>query len=81
MTLADIIHLVSGDFPRIIIHRDMVAEQAPYTRVYIIRSRVYPDHLHDAVLIVLNFQARYFGLCSVMYVIGSLGSMLSVSKP
>ena len=35
--------------------------------VYIIRSRVYPVHLHNLVLIV-NSQVRYFGLSFVMYV-------------
>ena len=40
------------------------------TCVYIVRSRVYPGQLHDAVqgLTVVNVQARYFGLCTVMYV-------------
>ena len=46
------------------------AEQAPDTSVYIVRPCVYPENLHDHVLglIIVNFQARYFGLCTVMYV-------------
>ena len=53
-----------------IINFDIATEQALDTGFYIIHSRVYSDHLHHAVLglITVNFQARYFGLCSVMYV-------------
>ena len=49
---------------------NIASEEALDTGIYIVRSRVYPGHLHDAVLglIVVNFQARYAGLCSVMYV-------------
>ena len=51
-------------------HINMAAEEALDTGIYIIRSRVYPGHLHDAVLglIIVNFQSRYVGLCSVMYI-------------
>ena len=60
---------VSGHLPRIIMCSDLSAEQALDTGIYIIRSRVYHSHLYDAMLlIVLNLQARYFGLCYVMYV-------------
>ena len=48
----------------------MIAEKALDTGIHIVRSRVYPGHIHDRVLglIVVNFQARYFGLCNAMYV-------------
>ena len=48
----------------------MVAEQALDTDVYIVRSRVYPRHVHHPVLglTVHDFQARYGGLCTIMYV-------------
>ena len=49
---------------------DIAAEQALDMGIYIICFRMYPRHLHDAMpgLIIPNFQARYFGLSSVMYV-------------
>ena len=48
----------------------MAAEQTMDTVVYVVRSRMYSNNLHDAVLglIVVNFQARYSGLCFVTYV-------------
>ena len=54
-------------FTRLIIYSDIPAEQALDAGVYTIRSCVDPGHLYNPVLIV-NFQTRYFGLCSVMYV-------------
>ena len=48
----------------------MIVEQALDTDLYNIRSRVYPGHLHDPVLGLIIFQARYSGLCTIMYVDG-----------
>ena len=67
---------VSRHFLRIIIYSDIAAEQALDTGLNIIRSHVYTGHLYDAVLglIIINSQACYFGLCSVVYVYACCGT-------
>ena len=48
----------------------IAVEQALDTGIYIIRSCVYPSHLHGAMLwlTIPNFHARYSGLCFIMYI-------------
>ena len=46
----------------------MVAEQALDTGIHIVRSCVCPGNLHDPILGLSVFQARYCGLCTIMYV-------------
>ena len=67
---------VSRHFLRIIIYSDIAAEQALDMGVNVICSRVYTGHVYDAVLglIINNSQARYFGLCSVVYVYSCCGT-------
>ena len=59
---------VGGHFLEPIMYFNMIVEEALDTHVYNVRSRVYPGHLHDTVLGLIVFQARYSGLCAVMYV-------------
>lgn len=57
--------------PRPVTYSDTIAEQAMDKGLYAFRSRQYPDHsvkLSLVGLITVNFQARYFGLCNIMYV-------------
>ena len=61
---------VSGLFPQIMMCSNIAIDQTLDTGIYTICSCVYPGHLYNAMLwlIIPNFQARYFGLCPVMYV-------------
>ena len=67
LMIADRIHLGQWTLSWIIIYSDITTEQALDTGVHIIRSRVYPGHFHNPILII-GFKVRYFGLCSAMYV-------------
>ena len=48
----------------------MILEQTLDTGVHTVRSCVYPGHFHDPVLglTVHDFQVRYCGLCTAVYV-------------
>ena len=61
---------MSGHFLGLYICINIVVDQALDTDVYVVRSRVYPGHFHDPILglTVHNFQTRYGGLCTIMYV-------------
>lgn len=56
--------------PKLIVHPDMDAEPALDMGFYIFHSRVYPCRLYEYVpdLIVVNLEARYFGMPAMIYV-------------